>query len=576
MRSLQSFGMVVAHELAHQWFGDLVTPMWWEDIWLNESFANWLGFRIANEWKPNLHIGNGSLIEGYRAMELDALHQGRPIQQPIRVSAEIDSAFDRITYGKGGRVIEMVEAYLGAEKFQKGVRLHMQRFAGGNAASDDFFKSLADAANEPRIVASMHDFVRKQGVPLVKVERSGQELKLTQTRYAPLGAAAAPATSWSIPLCVRAGTVRQCSFFDKPKGSIALPGKDPRALLMPNAGGRGYYRFELAEPDWRALIASAQQLDVSESLSVVDSVWAQWRAGRAPLKLLLDAARAFAGHAQADVVIDVGDRLSELRARSLLSAAELPTYRKLVTDLFGARLQKLGFDPKLGAYAAEDPDSSRLRGQLVHYMAVEAASTEVIDKLAAAAASWIAGDANALDRTFLLDGLAIWLKRNGEAGAKKVLSKLIATTDGDLRRRMARALGTADEPAIARYVLANLSSPGLRSTDKLMLANTITREPTTRELGLDWLVRNGVKLVRETNLSSIGAVFDAPVNFCSEADSARIEKSLRPHVESLKRGGLLLTRVVENVHNCGVLKTTQQADLAAAFAAQSKLDATLK
>lgn len=576
VRTRQGFGMVVAHELAHQWFGDLVTPVWWEDIWLNESFANWLGYRIANQWKPELNIGHGALADGYRAMELDSLHEGRPIQQPIRVSGEIDTAFDRITYGKGGRVIEMVEAYLGAEKLQKGVRLHMERFAGRNAASRDFFQSLADAAEEPRIVTAMQGFVEQQGVPVVKVERSGTQLQLTQARYAPLGAAAPPATSWVIPFCVRAGAAKQCVLFDKTSSSIALPGKDPRALLMPNAGGHGYYRFSLAESDWRALIANATQLDASEALAVIDSLWAQWKAGAAPLALLLDAARAFAAHSDSYVAIDVGDRLSDLRARSMLSSAELPAYRKLMSDLFAARLNKLGFDPKSGAYTAEQPDTSRLRAQLVHYMFAEADSAEVSNTLATAAQHWIDGDQSALDRTFLSDGLAVWLRRNGAAGISKLWAKLIATSDADLRHRIARAISSADDPAIARYVFANFGRPGLRSNDKLILIMTITREPATRELGFDWLAHNLPKLAKETNLSSVGGMFEGPTTFCSEADSKRIEKSLRPHVDALKRGALALDRVVENVHNCGVLKSAQQAELAAAFGAKTKLDATLK
>ena len=95
--------MVVSHELAHQWFGDLVTPAWWDDIWLNESFANWMGYRIGGAWRPDLNIGAGALQEGFQAMGTDALVTGRPIRQPIRTNDEIDGAFDSITYGKGGQ-----------------------------------------------------------------------------------------------------------------------------------------------------------------------------------------------------------------------------------------------------------------------------------------------------------------------------------------------------------------------------------------------------------------------------------------------------------------------------------------
>ncbi|MFD2500719.1 M1 family metallopeptidase [Rhizorhabdus histidinilytica] len=112
----KTFGMVVAHELSHQWFGDLVTPAWWDDLWLNESFANWMGYRIGNEWRPDLKIGAGAIDEAFAAMNVDALKAGRPIHQPIKTNGEIDSAFDQVTYGKGGQVVAMIAAYLGDEK----------------------------------------------------------------------------------------------------------------------------------------------------------------------------------------------------------------------------------------------------------------------------------------------------------------------------------------------------------------------------------------------------------------------------------------------------------------------------
>ncbi|HEU4602900.1 MAG TPA: M1 family metallopeptidase, partial [Steroidobacteraceae bacterium] len=179
----QFFGMVVAHELSHQWFGDYVTPAWWDDIWLNESFANWMGFRIGNEWRPELNIGVNAIDEALGAMSTDALTVGRPIHQPILSNGEIDSAFDRITYGKGGQVIGMVAAYLGDEKFREGVRLHMQRHPYGNATSDEFFGALADAAHDPRVLKSMQSFVNQQGVPMIDLTPQGSQFKATQSRY---------------------------------------------------------------------------------------------------------------------------------------------------------------------------------------------------------------------------------------------------------------------------------------------------------------------------------------------------------------------------------------------------------
>jgi aminopeptidase N len=573
--SLQEFGMVAAHEISHQWFGDLVTPAWWEDIWLNESFANWLGYRIGEQWKPELNIGTGALEEGFRAMDLDALHEGRPIQEPIAASGQIESAFDVITYGKGGKVIEMIEGYLGPEKFQQGVRLHMQRYANANAASADFFRSLADAAGEPRLVAAMQGFVVQQGVPVVKVERSGANLLLAQSRYVPLGAPAAPPTNWTIPICVRAGTDKQCSLLDKPSGTLPFPGRNPRAAFIPNAGGHGYYRFQLTDPDWRALLATAPQLSPGEALATLDSLWAQWRAGSAPLSLLLEAARAFAGHADSYVAIDVGERLSLLRRRGMLAPAQLATYRKLFAELFSARLQKIGFDPKAGAYASERPDTQRLRGRLVDFMSAEAQDATLDKLLSDAAESWLSGDEHALDRTYLTVALSAWARRNGVQGVKRLWARLIASTDADLRQRGLKAIGDSDDPAIARWTLERVLKPELRSLEKLITLDRITESSQTRELGFDWVSRNFSTLIQQTNLSFINGIFRLAADFCSQSDADAVERSLRPQIEKLKRGALPLARILEDIRNCGALRANQESALQAAFPIRPSVDATL-
>ncbi|MFN5821816.1 MAG: M1 family metallopeptidase, partial [Novosphingobium sp.] len=169
----RSFGMVVSHELAHQWFGDLVTPAWWDDIWLNESFANWMGFRIGDEWRPALNIRAGAVQEGFDAMRTDALVAGRPIRQRIETNAQIDEAFDSITYGKGGHVVAMIAGYMGDDKFRDGVRRYMAAHRYGNATSTDFFKAMAEASGDARIVPAMQSFTDQQGVPLLTFARTG-------------------------------------------------------------------------------------------------------------------------------------------------------------------------------------------------------------------------------------------------------------------------------------------------------------------------------------------------------------------------------------------------------------------
>ncbi len=232
-------GSVVAHEIAHQWFGDLVTPRWWDDIWLNESFATWAAEKVASRWNPAAGADVADLNGALRTMDLDSQSAGRPIRQRIDRNEQIDSAFDSITYEKGGQVLRMMEGYVGEDAFQRGVHLHLTRYAYGTATGDQFFASIAEGSGKPEVIAAFRSFVEQQGVPLVTVRgASGGAYTLTQERYRPTGVKAAAPQLWRIPVCARAGEGRQCTLLTSRTGTLALKGTKP--WIMPNAGGRGY------------------------------------------------------------------------------------------------------------------------------------------------------------------------------------------------------------------------------------------------------------------------------------------------------------------------------------------------
>ena len=262
---LRNFAEVVAHETAHQWFGDLVTPVWWNDLWLNESFAEWMGKKIGDQWRPELGIAATELSETFGAMDADSLGKGRPIRQPITQNTQIASAFDSITYQKGAQVVSMFESYLGPDRFAQGVHQYLERYRFGNATADDFFGALATSAGDPKIVPALRTFTDQTGVPLVTVSEGPQGLALSQARYRPLGVAAMPSQSWTIPLCFSRGSARSCQLLESPSSTAKpIAGSD---ALLPNANGAGYYRFRLNGADWDRRIRRPLLLWHSISLS---------------------------------------------------------------------------------------------------------------------------------------------------------------------------------------------------------------------------------------------------------------------------------------------------------------------
>ncbi|MDB5713388.1 MAG: Peptidase rane alanine aminopeptidase-like protein [Sphingomonadales bacterium] len=558
----QAFGMVVAHELAHQWFGDLVTPAWWDDIWLNESFANWMGYRIGNEWRPDLKIGVGAIDEAFRAMSIDALKAGRPIHQPIPTNGDIDSAFDAVTYGKGGQVVAMIAAYLGDEKFKAGVRLHLSRHAYGNATTEQFFASLAEAAQDPNVVAALKSFVDQQGVPVVRVDRVAGGLKVSQKRYAMMGTDIA-AETWTIPLCIRVGASRQCSLLAAQSSTVKIGGSD---AIMPNAGGTGYYRFSLAEPEWRKLIAEAPTLAPGEALAMTDSLWAGYRAGEVSPALLVAAAKSMAANPFSGAATDGGQRLSGLRVRGLVPEAQLPAYRKLIDGIYAPKLAQLGFDPKAGVYLQEDPDRQKLRSDTVSLLAGEAMDTNVRTRLVTAATSYLGGDKTALDQSLYGDAFGAYLSAGGERALVTLFDRASTSDDTLFRDAALGALSGSGDAKIGSWLIAHLPDTRLRPSKRIDLVRGMTNAPATRDQAFDWLVAHYDTLVKGNGIFVASTLPSFGSGYCSIEKAAMIEKVMRPKVDQYKRGGLSLDRTVEQVHDCGVLKQARGAEVVAAIA----------
>lgn len=168
--SQSEFVREVAHELSHQWFGDLVTPKSWDDLWLNESFANWMGYRIGDRWRPELHLGVQLAQEAVGAYGQDEVAASHPVHQLAGEDGE--PLFDQITYGKGAQVLAMAEAYMGEAGFRAGLQAYIRRFADGNADTNDFFASLAGSTHDPQLLATLHSFVDQPGVPVIRFART--------------------------------------------------------------------------------------------------------------------------------------------------------------------------------------------------------------------------------------------------------------------------------------------------------------------------------------------------------------------------------------------------------------------
>src|SRR5262245_17922443 len=298
--SKRGVASVVAHEIAHQWFGDLVTMAWWDDVWLNEGFATWMERKPLADWDPTWDQQLEAAQSAAEVLGYDSAVSTRAIHATAETPAEIKEMFDGISYEKGAAVLGMLEGYLGPEALRTGVNAYLRRYQNGNARAEDLWRELASASGK-QADRIMESFVRQPGAPLVHAElrcASGAgSLTLTQRRFFenPKTLAAATPQRWSIPVCTRepGAAAPACVVLTEEKQAFPRQGCGP---LILNAGGRGYYRSAYEPEALRALSRRiATELTAAERISLVGDQWALVRAGEQTVGEFLDLAGALRG-----------------------------------------------------------------------------------------------------------------------------------------------------------------------------------------------------------------------------------------------------------------------------------------
>ena len=339
---------VVSHEMAHQWSGDLVTMAWWSDIWLNEGFATWMGWKATDHFNPSWDIWSRQHEAHEQAMGQDALPTTHPIQQVIHDETEANTAFDNISYQKGAAVIRMIEDWLTPDVFRDGMRAYMKAHAYSNATSADLWASLGAAAK--RDVATVAaGFTEQPGVPLVHVTRgcaSGQaQITLTQDRFAIDDPHPKPLT-WTIPVTLGApGAETQRVLLTGQPASVKLAACD--SPIKANLGENGYYRTQYDAASLHALGAVLPQLARVDRANLLGDQFALFLANRAPLSDYLNLLPAMRGEQNIAVWTDTLDHLQRLDKALEGSPAQKP-FRAYAINLVKPEFDRLGWEAKPG------------------------------------------------------------------------------------------------------------------------------------------------------------------------------------------------------------------------------------
>ena len=591
----RGFGGIHAHEIAHQWFGDLVTPKWWDDIWLNESFANWMGFKAGNAWQPALRFNIVPALQTPAAMEQDSRIAARQIRNPVTRNADISSAFDGITYLKGGAVLGMFESWLGEDRFRAGIRLHMQRFPHGVADVEDFMSSLAEGSGRPDVVPAFRSFIDQPGVPLVTAKldcgSEGAVLAVSQSRYLPVGSRGDPRRSWQLPLCVRYGTVgadgktvvgKECQLLKDVETRMPLKAAGCPAFIMPNADGAGYYRFALDAAGWDALTANFGQLNELEALAAADSLSAAFQANRLSTDSYLAAVTMLtrAGYPQVAVaptrsLVRIRDYLAPASARDRVTAYMRATYRP--------RLDALGAEPPATSGAANQPasdaaavDQAIFRNNLVRFLSLEAHDKELRTTLAGQAARYLGFDATGQGadlspdttavKPALVDvALPVGVQEYGAPFVEFLVARLLASNDIQFRSQAATALGSTDDPAVAARVRQLLTDPRLRAREPTTIAFALAARPSQRRATFDWFKANHAAFIARISHFGYRWLPTFGSGFCTRAEHDELQAFFTPLLGQLAGAERTLTETLEGIELCAALADAKSGEVARHF-----------
>lgn len=561
----RAYGVVHAHELAHQWFGDLVTPAWWDDIWLNESFASWMGRKIAAAWRPSYGMEKQTLEAGIGAFEADQRRANRPIRQRIDDFSQIGSTFDGITYQKGGQVLSMFESFVGAEAFQKGVQLHMQRFPYANATADDFLRSLADGSGRADIIPAFRTFIEQAGVPLLDVaidcDTSGAPvLKVSQSRYGALGTDFPNAPLWQVPMCVRLPDGgRQCALITQRSQSVALETSECPTWVLPNADGAGYYRFALEKSHWQALLAEFGRLPAREALIAADSLWAAYRRNQVDTETLLAAAATLAGHPDSDVATAMIARLIEVK-NDLLQPGQRAAFAKRLWAIYRPRFDTLAFDVANAGDSETDGAAVGLRTELVGLLALDADDTELRRILCDAAVAYLDGQATAVAPEYLTTALAVGVQALPDRFIP-ALSRMLHESAVPLERsNAARALGAARDPGDGERVRALALDKGIRVQELFGIVFSQLSEPAQEAATYQWVKANFTEITAKLPGFVQRRMYALPGGLCDAALARDAEAFFTPKAEAAGVGKLELAQALEDNRSCTTLAAAKRGE----------------
>lgn len=553
--------LVLAHELAHQWFGNLVTLRWWDDLWLNEGFASYFESVVADEWSPTTNAELGDFVHLGAVMDLDALDAARRVREPVRTVYEAEEAFDAITYSKGSALLGMLHGFLGDEAMGRGIQSYLARHSHGGATSEDFFRALGEAAGLD-VGAVARSFVDQPGVPLVRVTPSCSDgvgrVRLEQQRFRRLSKPGDDAL-WTLPLCLRyaptvARTVGAVDFIETSRVCTLLTERAKTlelescpAWVLPNDGHRGYFRYAMPSGSMKELATGLGKGDARSKIGFLSNAWALVEGGELDVVDLMRDIEAWKDDRTLEVVqlmVQLLDRL-ELAA---VDGASAEGFRRWARSVLEPIFSELGWDAE-----PLEPDARALLRELV----IDALSRYEPDKR-------FRDDAAKRTKSYLrdmkrpgssaVDAALRAAARTGGVSFESLRDALAAQREPDHRIRVLRALGSFEDPSQILRALDLVADGTVRASDARYLARGAMIGSRARPALVEWLEGHFSTLAEK--LGGFGAVglFEALGRGCSDEERQHAATVYRPLLRQAQMGSRRLDEALEGIAACTELR----------------------
>ncbi len=546
-------GLVVAHEMAHQWFGDMVTMNWWNNIWLNEGFATWMEYKPIEAMHPEWHLRQNVAMNLNGTLNLDAQRTTRTIRAKAETPDEINEMFDGISYGKAAAMLNMVEHYEGEQTFRQGVHNYLEAHMYANANAQDFWNAQTAVSHMP-IDKIMESFVAQPGVPLLTFgEPTDGSVQVSQERFfLNPTVKTSRAQTWYVPVCFKADDGGDhCEVLSAAQQTLKIP---TAPFLFGNAEGLGYYRSSYPQDVYAKILDNVEtDLTPEERIGFIGDEWAKVRANTAPVGQYLNLVAAVRNDRSPAVVGTALGNVAVINAQIASTPAEHEALENWTRQTFEPAYNLLG--------APQDTDTpmrTELRATLFGYLGDLGNDPEVIAQAKTMAEEYLK-DQTSVDPTLAQVALRV-AAIHGDAAFFDQLEKVFETSNNpDLQETALRLLGEFAKPSLATRALNFAVSGKVRNQDSVLLLGGMLYGQHTRDVTWHYVQQNWPQVHAQLTEWMDAILVSGASSFCSAQKRDEVMNFFDTHKMHAASRTLLQTR--DHINDCIDLRSMQGENL---------------